>query len=193
VIETDVIGINEAVQLEFEIKDVFSMHQRWRNGQVFNTLLHPKTNHAFLYFQNGSGKYTDSKGNTFYAQKGDVVFIPFGATYKTEFLCETGETHTVLINFIFPLSFNDFLPQFYLPARKRSSISTAPFLVQNKKAWFSVRSPVGWANSILLKVHSFSLTDNLATVFIPRFFHFAFLRNTPKVISPSPLTRKEAL
>ncbi len=84
---------------EFEIRDVFSLHQRWRNGQVFNTLPHPKTNHAFLYFQNGSAKYTDSKGNTFYAQNGDVVFIPFGATYKTEFLCDNAEMDTLLINF----------------------------------------------------------------------------------------------
>ena len=98
-IETEIIEINEAVQFEFEIKDVFSMHQHWKNGQVFNTLSHPKINHAFVYFKNGSAKYTDSKGVTFCAKQGDVVFIPFGATYKTEFLCNNAEMDAILINF----------------------------------------------------------------------------------------------
>ncbi len=124
VFKTETIRINEAVLSEFEVKDVISMHQHWRNGQVFNTLLHPKTNHAFLYFQNGSAKYTDSKGNTFYVQNGDVVFIPFGAIYKTEFFCETGETDTVLINFNLylndvPFTFDDKIAVFLSDADLR--------------------------------------------------------------------------
>lgn len=72
---------------------------------MFNTLTRPKSNDAFLYFRNVSGDYELAGGGTFHASSGDLVYIPFGARYKTVFTPaqegahESGGADTMLINF----------------------------------------------------------------------------------------------
>ena len=95
----EVFSLTQLKQMDFSATKVISLFQYWKEGSVFNTLTAPKMNHSFLYYAGCDGLYTFPDGTTLTANRGDVVYIPSGACYKTTFLNKQDELSTILINF----------------------------------------------------------------------------------------------
>ena len=93
------ILLSELRKVEFSADKIISIFQYWNDGDVFNSLTQPKKNHALLYFAGCDGEYTLPNGESFIASRGDVIFIPEGARYKTAFFNKQDKVSTILINF----------------------------------------------------------------------------------------------
>lgn len=94
-----IISLQELQYLDFSVTKVIPLFQYWKEEDSFNALTAPKNNHSLLFFAGCDGHYTFADGTTFTAQRGDVVYIPAGACYKTTFINKQDHLSTILINF----------------------------------------------------------------------------------------------
>ena len=85
--------------IDFDVSDLFSMRQTWRENQVFNTISTPKPTHALLYFCGCRGEYTTPDGTIIPVEQYELVYLPQGSMYKTRFFQVTGGVQTLLVNF----------------------------------------------------------------------------------------------
>ncbi len=91
--------ITKLCNLDYTVENIFAMRQMWHENSVF-TMSAPRPTDALLYFCGCDAIYTVG-ATTHNAKMGDVVFIPHGATYKTEFInVNQNETSAVLFEFL---------------------------------------------------------------------------------------------
>ncbi len=89
------------VEKDFNLKFLNALHQYWHNTKSFQCIGNPKKQNLFLYVEGCKITYTDTNGNVFTAQNGDVVYTPVGSEYKVDFYdFRSDNSHTVGINFL---------------------------------------------------------------------------------------------
>ncbi len=94
------IDFGDIYSLDFELHKLFAMKQTWKNAQEFSILKDPRKTSALLYLYDAKAEYELSGGEKIYAKKGDVVYIPQGSNYKTNFSSVTdSEPTTLLVEF----------------------------------------------------------------------------------------------
>lgn len=93
------ISLQELQYLDFSVTKVIPLFQYWKEGESFNTLSSPKNNHSFLFFAGCDGHYVFPDATTLTVHRGDVVYMPVGACYKTTFFNKQDNLSTILINF----------------------------------------------------------------------------------------------
>ena len=92
------MDFKELYKTDFQLTNLFAMHQKWDNGAVFSIGRHRKTA-AFLYLKNCCAEYSLAGGNSFTAQAGAVVYLPQGSTYKSRFISQNDTCLTELVEF----------------------------------------------------------------------------------------------
>ena len=63
----EVIKFNKMVHLDYHLKHLFAMDQKWSENQVFSMWNAPRKTSAFLYFKNSGAVYTLPDGTDFSA------------------------------------------------------------------------------------------------------------------------------
>lgn len=85
---------------DYSLKRIFAMNQHWENDAFFY-MRTPRPTSALLYASACSLKYALKSGETLNAAKGEVVYIPQGSVYTTQFRDTSQDvTGTVLIEFL---------------------------------------------------------------------------------------------
>jgi len=94
------IPVGELHQHDFNLNHIFSMFQTWGEHSVFSTLDSPRKPHGLLYYNACTGDYINSDGSRLTAHRGDIIYLPSGAKYKTTFVdTEKNNPSTILIDF----------------------------------------------------------------------------------------------
>ncbi len=89
----------ELYSMDFNLDSFFAMHQYWK-GEFTNMTNTPRPTCAFLYSDNCELLYTFKNSPPIRVGNKKIVYIPKGATYKTEFISLDGDdSHTMLIEF----------------------------------------------------------------------------------------------
>ncbi len=78
------LPIEKLNSTDFDIVKIFAMNQRWENGAEFQ-MNHPRPTDALLYFCGSNAVFCDKDGEDIPVTKGDLFFIPHGATYTWKF------------------------------------------------------------------------------------------------------------
>lgn len=76
----DQVTFAELYTMDFEIKDIVAIRQKWRDGVIFH-MDHPRKSSAIIYLNGCSGEYT-SDGKTIYAPCKSLVCLPAFSTYE---------------------------------------------------------------------------------------------------------------
>ncbi len=93
------IAPEELVGMDYSVNVINSLRQVWRERTVFDCLHAPKKNEMLLYLDGCDAQYTMKDGSCFAARSGDVVYLPTGCAYRTQFLAVgSREPATVGIN-----------------------------------------------------------------------------------------------
>lgn len=79
------MDFKDLYKTDFQITELFAMHQKWVNGSHFNTLSKPKRTDALLYLKSCHAHYTFENNSELLVPAGSTVFIPRGSKYKTVF------------------------------------------------------------------------------------------------------------
>lgn len=83
---------------EIQVTSIFAMNQLWREGQSF-VMKHPRPKSAVVWFCGGSATFSSADGGLIQARKGDILYIPAGAQYESNYFgCESRPT-TLLVEF----------------------------------------------------------------------------------------------
>lgn len=83
---------------EISLSSLFSMHQTWREGQVFS-MAAPRKQSALLWFCGCAGSFSTRKGRTLHVPHGGLVYIPQGSEYELLFHTCKEAPSTVLVEF----------------------------------------------------------------------------------------------
>lgn len=100
------ISLSRLYAMDYQLKQLFAMHQHWKDGAVFSMHLPRKTS-ALLYFIDSEGHYTlpasledQPVSATLHITQNSVVYLPQGSVYTTQFFCTSGKTaHAILLEF----------------------------------------------------------------------------------------------
>ncbi len=96
----DIIKFSAMYSLDYNLKQLFAMNQKWSENQMFTMWDTPRQTSALVYYKNCAATYTLTSGEILHIKKGSLVYIPQGARYKTHYYqCGAGTTHTQLIEF----------------------------------------------------------------------------------------------
>lgn len=76
----DKVSFSELYTMDFEIRDIVAIRQKWCDGVVFH-MDHPRKSSAIIYLNGCSGEYT-SGGNTVIAPCKSLVCLPAFSMYK---------------------------------------------------------------------------------------------------------------
>lgn len=76
----DQVTFAELYAMDFEIKNIVAIRQKWRDGVIFH-MDHPRKSSALIYLNGCSGEYT-SDGKTIYAPCKSLVCLPAFSTYE---------------------------------------------------------------------------------------------------------------
>ena len=79
------MDFKDLYKTDFQITDLFAMHQKWSNGAYFDSLSKPKRTDALLYLKSCHAHYTFENKDELTFTSGSTVFIPRGSKYKTVF------------------------------------------------------------------------------------------------------------
>ena len=94
------MDFKDLYKTDFQITDLFAMHQKWTHGSYFNSLSKPKRTDALLYLKSCHAHYTFENGSELLATSGSTVFLPRGSKYKTVFEATDGRVgESLLIEF----------------------------------------------------------------------------------------------
>ncbi len=94
------IKFSKMYGLDYTIKHVFAMDQKWSDNQTFSVLERPRKTSAFVYFINCDATYTPVTGETVCVKKGSLIYLPQGALYKVRFhQCGDAVLRSQLIEF----------------------------------------------------------------------------------------------
>lgn len=118
------VSLAELYRLDFEIRDVFVVRQKWVTGVRFSRG-GPRPKNGIIYLSGATGVYTDASGRSFDAPLGSLVFLPEGSDYS-------------VLNTDCALSDTDdaFLVEFRLFAGGRPVlISDRPFRIQSEQVF----------------------------------------------------------
>ncbi len=92
--------LNELFSADFNLDTIYAMRQSRKNETSTKNLAAPRRLSGLLYVSDFPATYRFAHGGGFKAAPGDVLFLPQGARYSTEFLVPQGKTsHPILINF----------------------------------------------------------------------------------------------
>lgn len=95
-----IISFRDMYQMDYHLKHLFAMNQRWDTRTFFNTGDTPRKTSAFLFCRHCAASYTFPGGETLYAEPGSLIYLPKGSRYRTDFQkLQTGEVHTQLLEF----------------------------------------------------------------------------------------------
>ena len=95
-----IIPLSQIKTTDFNINNIFSMFQYWKNESVFSCIGKPRPTHGILMFINSSGSYTLKDGTKFTALPGDIFYLPEKSEYKLQFKTEEKDAvSSILINF----------------------------------------------------------------------------------------------
>lgn len=98
----DCVKMNHLNTVDFNLSNLFAMNQCWENNHVFEMRVHTgRPTSAFLYIEDCTAEYVFENRKSMTAKKGEFVYLPQGANYKTVF-CDTvrGKTSTMLVEFV---------------------------------------------------------------------------------------------
>lgn len=96
----EVTNFSEMYSLDYDLKQLFAMNQKWSENQVFTMLDTPRQTSALVYYKNCAAAFTLANGEILYIKKGSLVYIPQGACYKTLYYhCDAGTAQTQLLEF----------------------------------------------------------------------------------------------
>lgn len=94
------IKFSKMYGLDYSIKHLFAMNQRWAENQTLAVLERPRKTSALVYFKNCSATYTPVSGETVHVKKGSLLYLPQGALYTVQFhQCSDAALHSQLIEF----------------------------------------------------------------------------------------------
>ena len=79
------IDLKSLYKTEYTVKFVNVLGQTWKENDVWSCIGSPKEFHLFLLIENGKVEYTLKNGKKLQAKSGDLVYIPAGAEYITNF------------------------------------------------------------------------------------------------------------
>lgn len=92
--------LNELFSADFNLDTVYAMRQSRKNEISTKNLETPRRLSGLLYVADFPATYRFTDGGGFKAVPGDVIFLPEGARYSTEFHVPAGKvSHPILINF----------------------------------------------------------------------------------------------
>ena len=96
----EIIHFGEMYHLDYNLKQLFAMNQKWAENQEFTMLDYPRKTSALVYYKNCAATFTLEQGEILHIKKGSLVYIPQGARYKTRYYqCDADTIHTQLIEF----------------------------------------------------------------------------------------------
>lgn len=94
------LNFEQLYSTDYNLDNIFVMHQYWNNHQIFSTKGTPRRTSALLYFKNSGAIYREKGQELFTLSPGTVVYIPQGSLYETEFLNPlANQPSTILIEF----------------------------------------------------------------------------------------------
>ncbi|WP_337399856.1 AraC family transcriptional regulator [Congzhengia sp.] len=95
------VKMEQLISIDYHIINVFAMNQCWENNHVFDTVFHTgRPTSALLYVEDCTAEYILDNNKRFFVKKGEIVYIPQGAKYKTVFHHTIkGKTSSMLIEF----------------------------------------------------------------------------------------------
>lgn len=94
------MDFKDLYKIDFQLTDLFAMHQKWQNKSEFNAIGKPRRTDAMLYLRNCNAHYTFKSGEKKTFSAGSTVFLPHGSEYKTIFENPCGGiANTMLIEF----------------------------------------------------------------------------------------------
>lgn len=95
-----IIHFSQMYHLDYNLKQLFAMNQKWTENQEFTMLDYPRKTSALVYYKNCAATFTLEQGEILHIKKGSLVYIPQGARYKTRYYqCDADAIHTQLIEF----------------------------------------------------------------------------------------------
>ena len=92
------MNFNELHKTDFQLINIFALHQKWSNGDCF-TMESARKTAALLYLEDCSAEYSMGTSKRLNAPCGSVVFIPKGAVYRTVFTSQNDTGTAILIEF----------------------------------------------------------------------------------------------
>jgi len=94
------IFFSDMYSLDYHLTHLFTMNQKWTEGQEFSRLIRPRQTSALVYYRNCEASFTLPDGDVLPVKKGDLVYIPQGAHYITYYHPVGKEPiHTQLLEF----------------------------------------------------------------------------------------------
>ena len=94
------IKFEELYKTEYTLKFVNALRQTWQENDIWSSIGNPKELHLFLLIENGKIEYTLKNGSKLYAKSGDLVYIPAGCEYITNFTLDSNNIISSLgVNF----------------------------------------------------------------------------------------------
>ena len=89
--------------VDFDITEVLTHCQSWKDGQSFSYLETPRPDHGLYFLQSGKASYQLDDGSFLFATAGEVMFQPQGSIYKVVCYAVDGTLPcALLINFKLP-------------------------------------------------------------------------------------------
>ena len=79
------IDLKELYNSEYTVKFVNVLKQTWQENDLWSCIGSPKEYHLFLLIENGKVEYSIKNGKKLQAKSGDLIYIPAGAEYITNF------------------------------------------------------------------------------------------------------------
>ena len=96
-------NITELYDADYNITNIFSMEQYWKNNSVFK-MTSPRESACMLYLCGCDAVYTEND-KTFTVEKNSVIYIPRGTIYETQFInCQGCASVLLEFNLITPES-----------------------------------------------------------------------------------------
>lgn len=97
----NVVDFRNMYSLDYNLKCLFAMNQRWKDNRVFAMWNSPRPTNALLYFKNCAATFTFPDNEKLYVKQNSLVYIPQGALYKIHFYqCGNELIHTQLLEFV---------------------------------------------------------------------------------------------
>lgn len=117
-----ILNISEVYSSSFNCYNIFIKSQPWNNYQTFDWINKERTCNAFMYFKNCEGHFQLINGDSFFAHKGAMVYLPMHSNYRIIF-----QNVTDTIN-------SSYIINFYISDDSNEEIifSRSPFIITNE-------------------------------------------------------------